>query len=745
MTIRFQGISTMAMIAAAMIAAVPAHAQDSDVPAVSDDTAAPDDTASMGEITVTARRRSERLQSVPDSITAFTELTIANANIKNIADLAKVTPGMNFRDGRSFAANFFDIRMRGIGTAQRGWASTALIVDGVPSDSADALTGATLSDVARIEVLRGPQSALYGSGAIAGAINVISKRPSNEFQAEGRFFYGNGQNAQAQGAISGALIPSKILGRLSVNYVNDNGRINSATNGMHLDPRDRKLVDGRLLFVPSERLEIDLRGSYSSERGGYAFQGRVPRTEDIDNEDLVVFARATQGIQTRKFTRLSGRLTWDFDGFTMTSVGSYSKTRQYGFGSACYDDVDNPNFVLPTGGVGCLSYPAINGPAFGRGATTGQVQDVFTAGRDDYRTYFGDFRLASSGGGAFSWLVGGSAMNRHSFSTGENFRRVAGNPADVPFSPRADLRVDKWWGAYGQVGLKAGKFEFTANARYDHQNYSNTSYANKTATTIVPVRDPDTGLPVPKSLDQARRFQPKVQISYSFDADRMGYVTVSRGFRAGFYNNGQFSAPEQTTNYEIGLKTQWLDRRLLWNVAAFRIDYSNQQISQNSNNPPFRIPVVIPKTTIHGAEFETSYRFSEAFTLSANLAYLHARVDPSATVLTKTWSPKSPKLSGSVAAQLYLPINDVWTLNARSDFNFHSSQFLNPFNQQMVGNKQYLNARVGVEREGWGIYAVGSNLTNETEDQIATSTNGPHRVVYPVEPRSYGVEVRVKF
>lgn len=335
-------------------------------------------------------------------------------------------------------------------------------------------------------------------------------------------------------------------------------------------------------------------------------------------------------------------------------------------------------------------------------------------------------------------------MNRHSFSTGENFRRVAGDPADVPFSPRADQRVDKWWGVYGQLSLTTGKLEFTVNARYDYQNYSNVTFTNKTATTVVPVRDPDTGLLVPKARDNARRFQPKGQISYKFDADRMGYVTISRGFRAGFYNNGQFSAPEQTTNYEVGVKTQWFDRRLLLNAAVFRIDYSNQQISQNSNNPPFRIPVVIPKTTITGAEFESSYRFSEAFTLSANLAYLHARVDPSATVLMKTWSPKSPRFSGSIAGQLDQPINDVWTLNARADFNFHSSQFLNPFNQQYVGSKQYFNARIGLEREGWGIYAVGSNLTNEHEDQIATSTNGPHRVVYPVEPRSYGIEVRVK-
>ncbi len=137
---------------------------------------------SLEEITVTARRREENLQSVPDSITAFTAATIVNSGIKTIADLAQLTPSLNFRDGRAFAAGFSTTcACGGIGQGQQGWPGVAFIVDGVPTDSPDALTSGSLEDVERIEVLRGPQSALYGAGAIAGAINIITKRPTDEF------------------------------------------------------------------------------------------------------------------------------------------------------------------------------------------------------------------------------------------------------------------------------------------------------------------------------------------------------------------------------------------------------------------------------------------------------------------------------------------------------------------------------------------------------------------------------------
>jgi iron complex outermembrane receptor protein len=696
--------------------------------------------AGFEEVVVTARRRSENLQRVPDAITAFTADSIANANITNVADISRLTPGLNFRDGRAFSANFFDIRMRGIGSAQGGWPSVSIIVDGVPNDSGDALTAGSLAGVERIEVLRGPQSALYGAGAIAGAINIVTKRPTDTFEGEGRLYYGNGNDLQAGVAVSGPLIPGKLLFRLSGNYRNDDGRIDSTTNGAHLDPHDRKQIDGRLLVLPTENFEADLRAGYNKEENGYAFQARVGTTgnlNDLINTDNPVFARRTgdsAGRQERTFTRLSARLNWELEGVTLTSVAAYTRTRQDGIGTACYDDVDFPQFPQPGGGELCLS----NTLAFGSNAAPGQVIERFQTASDDLDSYFGDFRVASSNDGPINWLVGASGMRRKVFSVLSGFNTVAGTANRPVTSLTVNQKRDEWWGVYAQIGAELGKFELTANARYDDQTYKNTTFADATRRVIIQKRDAAGNL-VDTLKETARNFQPKGQISYHLDSDKTAYFTVSRGFRAGYFNAGSYAIPEHTWNYEVGLKTAWLERRVIANIAAFKIDYSNQQLSQVTNTPPFRVPVVIPQTTIKGIELETSVRPVPVFSLSGNLTYLDAVVSDG------TRSPKAPRWSGAISGQLDQPFTDTWTLNAHADWSFHSSQYLFTANTQRVPSKGYVNARIGLERDNWGIYFVAKNLTNTEEPQLQTGTATPYRVVYPVDPRSYGVELHATF
>jgi iron complex outermembrane receptor protein len=699
------------------------------------------DNVGVAEIVVTARRRAENLQAVPDAITAFSSDLITNANISSVADLARLTPGLNFRDGRAFSATFFDVRMRGIGSAQGGWPSVSLIVDGIPNDSGDALTAGSLAGVERIEVLRGPQSALYGAGAIAGAINIVTKRPENEVHGEGRIYYGNGNDLQAAAAISGALIPDKVLVRLATNYRDDDGRIDSRTNGAHLDPHHRKQVEGRVIIDPTERFEADLRASYNKEEGGFAFQARtgiVGDLSDLINTKDPVFARRSDpdsaGHQSREFIRLAARLNLDLDAVELTSVSAYNRTRQSGIGSACFDDVDFPTFAQPNGSVLCQA----NTPAYGVRAAPGQVIERFQTATDNLDSYFQDLRVSSKTDGPINWLVGASGMSRKSFNVSSSFTTVAGTTNRPTTSLTVNERRDTWWGAYAQISANIGKLELTANGRYDNQEYENTTYTDVTRAVIVQVRDINGNL-IDTQRQRAKNFQPKGQVSYHFDSHNTAYVTVSRGFRAGYFNAGAFAIPEYTTNYEAGLKTAWLDRRLIANIAAFHIDYSNQQLSQVTNTPPFRINVTVPKTTINGIELETVLRPISVFTLNANLSYLHAEISDGTT------SPKAPRWSGSIAGQLNQPLNDKWTLNANVNLSFASDLYLFLNNTQHVPPKQYLNARIGLERERWGVFFVGRNLTNTQEPQVQAGTSTPYRVIYPADPRSYGVELRFNF
>lgn len=698
---------------------------------------------SLAEVVVTARRQSENLQKVPDSITAFTSAAITNAGIQNLSDLSEVTPDLNFRDGRGYAANFFDLRLRGIGQAQSGWPAAALIVDGVPAPSSDALTTGSFEDLERIEVLRGPQSALYGAGAIAGAINVITKRPTDTPEAEARVFYGNGNDLQADGSVSGALVQDKLFGRLAINYTNDDGRINSASNGIHLDPTYSQHYETRLIWDPISNFEADIHASYDTEKVGFAYQDRVPTTTQINDYSSAYDPRRNYpGRQVRDLGNFSVRLKWDAGPVIATSVSSYSQGHQTGFGDACYDDVNSPGvFANPDGSVSCLS----NVVAYGNKAQPGQVVDAFQAAIDDYSTFFQDFRLTSAPGGAVQWVAGADGMTRNALDGYFSEENIAGSGVSAPIYQRDDQKYDGWLGVYGQLGYTYGKWELSVAGRYDDQFYQDTGYTSPAKTVVIPATS-STGALENTQTEKAFNFQPKGQVSYHIDPDKMAYVTISEGFRAGYFNSGSFGAPEHTVNYEGGIKTEWLDRRLQANISVFHIDYSNQQLSETLLNPPYRVPVTIPKTNINGTEFETAYLLFHGFTLNGDLSYLDATAASTNTnALAGTQSPKSPHWSGAVGGQLNEPLYDGWALNAHADISFHSDEYLYLNNTQEIPSAYFVNARIGVEKDRLGIYFVGRNLTNTIEDEMQTSVNPLYAVRYRSEPASYGVELRVKY
>jgi iron complex outermembrane receptor protein len=746
MQIRLLGVSTIALMTALSVAA-PVCAQTTPAPAAAAAPTASSDT--LQEIVVTARRQSENIQRVPDSITAFTADAITNRGIKNLGDLSQATPSLNFRDGRGFEANFFDLRLRGIGQAQGGWPAVAFIVDGIPAPSSDALTSGSLADVDRIEVLRGPQSALYGANAIAGAINIITKRPTDTPHAEARVYYGNGNDLQAAGNVSGPLVADKLYARAYVNIVSDDGRIDSATNGMHLDPTYSQHYETRFIFTPTTNFEADVKAGYEHAKLGFAFQDRVPglglgvnylndyRSDFLPRRDYA-------GRQLREQAFVSARLKYDANVAILTSATSFSHAHQTGKGTGCYDDVNSPGvFANADGSVTCLS----NIVAYGNRAKVGQAIEPFQNAEDDFDTFYQDFRVSSPSGGPLSWLFGADTTIRTALDgTFTNYTQMqATGIGTVPISSRFDQKYDRWWGVYGQVGYTLGPWEATVAGRYDNQQYKDEGFTSAARIAVIRTSDPSGAL-VDTQVVNVNNFQPKGQLSYHFDSQRMAYVTISKGFRAGYFNTGSYGAPETTTNYEGGVKTQWLERRLQANASVFHIDYSNQQLSTTLLVPPYRVPVTVPQTKINGVEFEAAYLLFHGFTLSGNVSYLDAKVNGrSATIASGTYSPKSPRWSGNVGGQYNRPLWGDWVLNAHADVSFHDTEYLFTNNTQQIPANKFVNARIGVEKGPYGIYFVGQNLTDTKEDEMQAGVNNVYAARYRVEPRTYGVELRMKY
>lgn len=238
--------------------------------ASSDSPAADTSTHSTEEITVTARRRTESIQRVPDQITVFTDKQIEQARIQNVAGIAAMTPNLQSFDG--FRKGTLTLTARGIPTAPGGEAPVTVLVDGVQVSSLE-FVNQDLFDLDNIQVLRGPQGAIYGRGAIGGAILINTKQPSDVLTANAAASWTGGiDEKRVVGSISGPIIEGKLSGRLSGSYTDRRGFLHNSLAGGYCDYSDDKTVRGQLHFTPSDGLKIDAKVNYLDGHSGASCQ-----------------------------------------------------------------------------------------------------------------------------------------------------------------------------------------------------------------------------------------------------------------------------------------------------------------------------------------------------------------------------------------------------------------------------------------------------------------------------------------
>lgn len=221
----------------------------------------PDDFV-IDEIVVTSRKRSESLQDVPATISAFTAADIESIGVSNMRDYANLVP--NFFLVETQASAFTFVNIRGITQMRNLDPSVAIVIDGVLSTNSIAMSQ-ELFDIEQIEVLKGPQGALYGRNAMGGAINITTKRPSNELEGFLRAGYGNGRSGKVQASVSGPLIEDQLFGRIALNFSDSRGLRENVTLGIPGDPQENISGRARLLWVPSESFEADFRFSISDD------------------------------------------------------------------------------------------------------------------------------------------------------------------------------------------------------------------------------------------------------------------------------------------------------------------------------------------------------------------------------------------------------------------------------------------------------------------------------------------------
>ena len=220
----------------------------------------------LEEIVVTAQKRSESLQTVPIQVSAYTRDTIEDAGITSTQAFVNLTPNMSLDDSDTYHNTF--VVMRGVAQTQNTDSPVAIVIDGVPQNDQKQLK-MHLFDIERIEVLKGPQGALYGRNAIGGAVNIVTRAPTAEPEGYIRGSYGNGNAIDLTGGVSGALIDDKLLVRLSGIYKEDDGRIDNDFLDNEVDFIDHDYaIRGRVQVIPTDRLTLDLRWMYNDFKAG---------------------------------------------------------------------------------------------------------------------------------------------------------------------------------------------------------------------------------------------------------------------------------------------------------------------------------------------------------------------------------------------------------------------------------------------------------------------------------------------
>ncbi|MFK7958034.1 MAG: TonB-dependent receptor, partial [Lysobacterales bacterium] len=615
------GLSALALAITTVLGIAPAGAQSG--------------SGMLEEIVVKARKRDESLQDIPEAVTVFNADTIAAAGINTVNDFANLTPNLmireGFRDGTSF------ITMRGISTAQQGLPPVTVVVDGVQVAALDFINQG-LVDIESIEVLRGPQGALYGAGAMAGAINITTAAPTDTTQGKFKISGASGNDLRLQGILSGPVGESDDWSyRVRASYRDFDGVVDNV-RGEEVDFDEALQVGGRLLFR-GERLTADFRASVGDYEAGAIEQARIPVRPLADTDSEFVRRHALAdftgaqfvpvlsidqtvndfdgagfqidsdflGAEEREFVNLSMKLDYEFDAFTLTSVTSYDDADQQVAGDSDWASAD---ILGIAGAAGSGLFPALTGLS----NVTGRAQSL----NDDFEAFTQELRITSNTDSRFRWLAGAWYQDREAQTVLSLPVALNGNQLGPDFFgavgaafPRTDLKNDELWAVFGQINYDiTDDLELTVGLRYDDATYDDTGFlcfgCNDLAA-VIPTND-DVGNVV-NTLEQSDdELQPKVSLSYDWNDQLMTYVTYAEGYRPGFFSTGNPTEAEGTENVELGFKYTSESNRFSIYGALFQIDYSEQQFGTIIGGPPFRLTTNIPSVDIDGLELEAQAR-----------------------------------------------------------------------------------------------------------------------------------------
>jgi iron complex outermembrane receptor protein len=697
------------LLSCAVCAAAPAHAQSGKAsgPASSGESASSD-------IVVTAQRRDERLQQVPIQIQALTASTVQNAGIGKSSEALSLTPNASFDQGNTYKSTF--ITMRGLTQISNADPPVAFVVDGVPATDQNQLN-INLFDVERIEILRGPQGSLYGRNAEGGAINIITRMPSDRIEGFGDLQYGSGDTFTGSAGLSGPIAGDRLLFRLDGSYNRSDGLIDNRFRKDKADFVDHDWnLRGRIVARPVDALTIDLRAEYGDFRAGSNYYSAV---FSGNPNDFVIPQFNMPSFSFGHNLNLTAKIDLDVGFGTLTSVTGHSALTLVNRA-----DLDFRNPVDSPSGI------------FGLGFQAGQGQDL------DLKTTSQELRLVSNSGQPFRWLAGLYYLHTDRDLRTRGFVDLNSDPGqiDVPalvFANKQEANGNNAYAAFAQVDYDIlPNLTVTGGLRYDEDR-----------------RDQ---LDVVASVRRKASFshvQPKVTLTYKPSANVLLYATYGTGFRSGGFNAPNVSVPsfaaENLQSYEAGFKTQFLGGKVTINGAYYFENVRNYQYFFVDAATASQIIDTIERVHIQGVELEITARPVPGLQLSGAVGTTLSRIkrDANAGDIGHR-TPRTIPFSSNLSAQYSIPLGGAVKGLIRVDWQHFGSKYWGADNAQVQNPYNLVNLRIGADIGNVGIYGFAKNLTGDRyyTDYVPTKYSGLDVPIgYLGRPRTYGVEARFKF
>ena len=699
--------------------------------------------AAAETVTVTARRRDELSLDVPLAVNTFTADVIEAAGIERPQDFIALTPNMSVVQTQNQGTSF--VTVRGISQARNSEPSVAVLIDGVQMANPSQFNQ-ELFDIDTIQVVKGPQGALYGRNAIGGAIIINTKKPSDLFQGNVTVGADGGPGLNVRGGMSGP-ISDTLKYVASGSFFDTKGYIRNAHLNESADPfRD---LSGRLRLVwePSNELSADIR-VYASRVDTQALYFNI--TESVNDTSLPVRVN-NAGVNERNMFGTSLKLDWVRPLGTLTSITAYDRLNEILTG----DQFD----FLPIEESVLFNF-------FGADQAQHQFLSVNAVSEA--------LHFASPATKRVRWIAGAYLIATDRFiSTGNVFDLGTGEVPEVRrdplplFNPQFTFLADEQdnfaWAVFGNVDVDlSATLELSTSLRYDRDHRKNTT---RTPAEFIPAPLVGTAFPGQVRTHTWDDWQPKVTLRHKPTQDSTLYVGYSRGFRSGGFNqtgvgaagiagvNDLFDA-ETADTFEGGAKAEFLDRRVGANVSLYHTRAKGSYFFVFDPNTSTQNLGNLDRVNYTGAEFEVRGRILDGFDGYLGLGLTDSDIKESRRAASDVGNeaPLVSRYTANVGLQYRHVLRGALSAFVRSDIEVVGPTWFYPDNFTERDPVGLLNLRLGIDGRSWSAAVWAKNLT-DTEYNAEWSP-GPmffpnpgytNNFVFKAMPRRWGVDLNYRF